>query len=215
MPSVYLALLFSVLSFTVSIFSFIFFRSYLNRRTSQERILAEIQEEVNSILKSIDETTDRDISLIEEREKNLKSLLEEIDKRLKVYIREIHIRREAEDAFAALSPKPPDKSSPAQGERTYQELGKNRYRLEEAGHGDNSNPAFPLPRFRVKQGSSSEPRLAETAGIPETVSPPPSVDDQIRELIRAGFTAPVIASRLGISISQVEFAEALMERRGS
>lgn len=237
MPAVYLALLFSVLAFVCSVVSFIFFRSYLKRRTSQKRILAEIQEEVNRILRSIDETTDRDISLIEEREKNLKSLLEDIDRRLKVYIRETEKRRDAEDAYAALLPKPQDRTVPrTQGENAYQALGKNRYRLggqelppaaesapaassapiatpadaasapEPTGSGlpdtagENPNTAFPLPRFRVK------PSPAET-------TPPPPVSEQIRELLRAGFAAPVIASRLGISIAEVEFAEALLERR--
>ncbi|MDR1804594.1 MAG: hypothetical protein LBQ94_13410, partial [Treponema sp.] len=107
----YLPLLLSALAFIFSVFSFFYHRSYIKTPTSQERLLSELREEVNSILKSINETTDRDISLIEEREKTLKNLLEEIEKRLKVYVRELEVRRGAENA--------------------YRELGKNRYRFPE------------------------------------------------------------------------------------
>ena len=73
---------------------------------------------------------------------------------------------------------------------TYNELGKSRYRLTEQGP-----PA-------------SEPAPA--------AAPAPSastVVEQVRELVRAGFTAPAAASRLGISITEVELAMAFMEMR--
>ena len=180
-----------------------------------------MQEEVNGILKSINETTERDITLIEERERVLKNLLAEIEKRLKTYIREMETRREAEDAYAALGQKNQAASvPPARSQAAYEELGRNRYRgikarQEEAPQStaavpqeekspppEIANPAFPLPSFTVNPDSDDS-----------SPGDPPSTGEQIRELIRAGFTAPVIASRLGISISQVEFAEALLERR--
>ena len=195
----YFPLLLSALAFVISVFSFFYYRNYIKTRTNQERFLSELREEVNSILKSINETTDRDISLIEEREKNLKSLLEEIEKRLKVYIREVEVRRGAEEA--------------------YRELGKNRYRFHqeplresdsrsesdspEAAPQVKPNPAFPIPEFEVK------PQVPP--GKPPESLPP--VGEQIFSLVRAGFTVPAIASRLGISIAEVEFAAALFERR--
>ena len=199
----YIILLLSALAFVISVFSFFYFRTYLRRRTGQERILSELREEVDNILSSIDKTTERDISLIEEREKKLKSLLEEIEKRLKVYIREIDRRRDAEETHAALA---------------YQELGKNRYRsgaqgvpqpVEPAAAAPlTPNPAFPLPSFSVKPSGQ-----AEADGTAATAASPPPVGEQIRELVRAGFAPPVIASRLGISITEVELATALLERR--
>ena len=206
-----------MIAFLTSAFSFIYLRSYLKRRTGQERILSEIREEVNGILRSIDETTDRDISLIEEREKNLKSLLEDIDKRLKIYIREMEQRREADEAYAALT-QPPQKTetvSPEQSMDAYLELGKNRYRVEgqeipeeDESEGESTGSAFPLPRFRIKQ-----PGQVEATESPIDVSVSLPVGEQILELVRAGFTPPVIASRLGLSIAEVEFATALLERR--
>jgi hypothetical protein len=218
MLAAYLPLLLSALAFVISVFSFFYFRSFLRARTSQARILAEMREEVNSILKSINETTDRDISLIEEREKNLKVLLEEIEKRLKVYIREVEVRRGAEEA--------------------YRELGKNRYRLpkdlhseselrgeseapgepemrreavqqnrnvdsREVAHQAKPNPAFPVPSFEVK--SESSPGRSQENPLP--------LGEQVLDLVKAGFSVPVIASRLGVSIAEVEFAAALLEKK--
>jgi len=184
--------LFSLFALITSIFSFFYFRSYLRRRTSQEQILSDLQEEVNSILKSINEITERDITLIEEREKELKGLLNEIEKRLKIYIREMDQARNAEEA--------------------YQELGKNRYRINrqlalQAAESEKAvenqktpEAAFPLPDFDLKT---------------ETESPAPSLGEQIHSLLRSGFPEAVVASRLGISIAEVEFAAALLKRRGS
>ena len=43
----------------------------------------------------------------------------------------------------------------------------------------------------------------------------PSQEDQLKELVRSGFSPQIIASRLGISISEAELAVALQERRDS
>lgn len=193
----YVAILLSAAAFLISFFSLFYFRAYLARRTGQERILSEMREEVNNILKTIDETTDRDISLIEERERILKDLLLDIEKRLKTYVREMERQKAAEEVSI----------------KTYQDMGKKRYSInahkdsgvyaadeqlspEPASSGPDSNAGFPLPRFNVKPDPASSP-----------------MGTQIRELLRAGLSAPIIASRLGISISEVEFAEALIERR--
>jgi preprotein translocase subunit YajC len=190
--------LFSLFALIISIFSFFYFRSYLKRRTSQERILSELQEEVNFILKSINEVTERDITLIEEREKELKSLLEEIGKRLKTYIREVDQTRNAEEL--------------------YKELGKNRYRINkqpalQSGESEKAakikktakaDAAFPLPDFNLKP----EPE-------PSTTIKGQTIREQVQSLLRSGLSEATIALRLGISIAEVEFAAALLERRSS
>ena len=209
----YISFLLSLAAFFLCFFSLFYFKSYLKRRTGQERILSELRAEVNQILKSINETTERDISLIEDREKNLKNLLSDIDRRFNVYIREMEKRHESDIAYAELVSqsdlKKPEKS-------TYYELGKNRYG---AGRKDisvspisdenppnpgmeNPDSSYPLPGFKVKP---------ETA--PPVPQDTPSKNAQIHELIKAGLAPHIIASRLGISIAEVEFASALLERR--
>ena len=194
MSAVYLPLLISSATLIICIFSFIYLRTLLKSRTSKQflkdEVLTEIREEVNMILGAIDEATERDISLIKERENELKSLLDEIDKRLKLYIREMENYREADEVYnKALAASPPPLQ---QNPGTYTELGKNR-----------NMAAFPLPEFTVKSDEGEK-----------TAPGPSSTADQIKELLRAGFPPPLIASRLGISISEVEFAAALYERWG-
>jgi preprotein translocase subunit YajC len=193
------SVLFSLFALIISIFSFFYFRSYLKQRTSQERILSELQEEVNFILKSINEVTERDITLIEEREKELKSLLEEIGKRLKTYIKEVDQARNAEEL--------------------YKELGKNRYAInkqlasrsaeaEKAADREKTakaDAAFPLPDFNLK----TEPEPSASIKKERTIR------EQVQSLLRSGLSEATIALRLGISIAEVEFAAALLERSGS
>jgi Flp pilus assembly protein TadB len=106
MPVVlYLAISLSTAAFVISVFSFFFFRAYLRRRTAQERILSELREEVDMIVRKIEHATDRDISLVKEREQGLKSLLAEVDKRLQLYIRELEKRREDENVHASITAK--------------------------------------------------------------------------------------------------------------
>ena len=212
-----LALLLSVFALVIAVFSFFYFKSYLRRRTGQERILSEMREEVNGILKSIDETADRDISVFEEKERGLKSLLAEIEKRHKVYVRDMEKHRESDEAYAALQQKKPAGAVlSGRVQPSYQELGKNPYRVnasfaaesmpskeaaapaaeEKTGAPLHPGPAFPLPSFSVSNETGSA-----------------SMREQIHSLVRAGFSAPIIASRLGLSIAEVEFAAALLERR--
>jgi len=213
----YLPLLLSALAFVISVFSLFYFRSWLKARTGQARILAEMREEVNSILVSINETTDRDISLIEEREKNLKALLEDIEKRLKVYVREVEVRRGAEEAYRELGKnryRPPQTANGKPDLNDELEGGEpetRREAVQQKRNGDTRDAApqakpkkaFPIPEFEVKSESVS--------GLPQ--ENPPPLGEQVLSLVRAGFSVPVIASRLGISIAEVEFAAALLERK--
>ena len=57
------------------------------------------------------------------------------------------------------------------------------------------------------------PQETITPQAPEAVNL--SQEDQLRELARSGFSPQIIASRLGISISEAELAVALQERRNS
>ena len=204
MNTVNFPLLLSAVALLICIFSFLYFRSYLKRRTGQERILLEFREEVDGILKTINETTYRDISLIEEREKNLNKLLSDIDRRLTLYTREMEVRKKAEDAYTALSKTlPPQEKKPetpverALASRgSYLELGKNRYKTPQ--------PAPVLPEIPAIISSEKTP------SAPSTIS----IEEQILSYLQAGLSVPLIASRLGKSIAEVELAAALLERRG-
>ena len=92
----------SVFCLVFCCFSFIYFRSFLKRKTSFEGILKDVREEVSRLLRSLDDITDKNITLIEDREKRLKELLEETDRRLTVYFREIDRRDKAERTYREM-----------------------------------------------------------------------------------------------------------------
>ncbi|MCL2478641.1 MAG: Atg14 domain-containing protein, partial [Treponema sp.] len=134
----------SICSLLFCCFSFLYFRSYINKRTSYEGTIKKIREEVNRLLHDIDEITDRNISLVEDREKQLKELLEETGKRLAVLNREFDRRDNAE--------------------KTYRQMGKNSVQIIE----------------------TVQPEIK-----PPDPEPVLSLEEQIRELVRSGFPAPV------------------------
>jgi len=76
---------------------------------------------------------------------------------------------------------------------------------------ENAEEAYrKLGRFPIIEKEKPSP--------PETALPggeKPSQEDQLKELVRSGFSPQIIASRLGISISEAELAVALQERRDS
>jgi hypothetical protein len=186
------------------LFAFFYFRQYIKRKTSAEATLAEIRDEVNRLLLRIDEITDKDVSLLEDREKSLKALLEETDKRLKLYVRELEGREKSGNAFAALSSRA--------GSETYTDLGSLRFRKappENAAQEESPLEPVETAPQSVPQAAAPPFVRAERQAAPE----PKPINEHIRDLARAGFSASVIASKLGISISEAELALALLERK--
>ena len=185
------ALFLSSFAFLLSLFSFFFFKFYLKRRTSKERFFSEMQDEANGIVKRINEITDRDISLIKERENDLRTLLKETEKRITVYNKELEKTKEADIVYEQLR---------SQG-MSYQEIGENRFRLnfEVLAESKDESAKEPVP----------ESSVAGEAALKIVTEDKPSMREQIISLVNAGFTAPIIASRLKVSIAQVELAVAL------
>ena len=209
-------LLLSAFALIISIVSFFILRSYVKRRTSREWILQssivpEIREEINALTKTIDETTERDITLIEERGKRLRNLLREVDRRMALYIQEADKYQSAETITRALHEPPPQLPDPPRPatpglvstNETYVELGKLRYKK-------NKNTGQPVSAEPDEQAISAGPPESEPA-LPSVQKP---LNEQIRSLVKEGLSAQVIAARLGVSVSEVEFISMLQQRRG-
>jgi hypothetical protein len=188
----------SLLSLILCVIFFIYCRSYLKRRTGQERILAEFRGEVNEILAEIDEKTDRDALLVEERIKRLRGILEDVDKRIALYVRELDRRGREDQAYA--------------------QLGAKRLRGLPAGE-PSVSPALPPaeapPEERFPAGKAEEPAEGPrfTRASREIPPRPRPLQEQAVELARAGLSSKLIASRLEVSESEVELAIALAGRK--
>jgi hypothetical protein len=224
--------LLSVLSFVISVFSFFFFRSYLRRRTGAERIMAEFREEFDGMITELNEVTVRDETLVEERVKTLRALLEDTDRRIATYVRE----RERRDTEAVVFDDYSRGAGAGRGAEPagYAALG-NRLRspftsgVEETGKdapavylspelfGGNGpgagNPAVETAQNNAEPApppQNKEPAYPRIQRAARQIPPKPKpFAEQAVELHRAGFSAGLIASKLGATVTEVELAIAL------
>jgi hypothetical protein len=113
-----LALIFSIASFALSVFAFLFFKNYLKRRTGSERILTEFRDEIDAMITELNEATVRDETLVEARVKTLRALLEDTNRRIGTFTRELG-RRDRETA--ALNEY--NRGAPKENAGHYTELG--------------------------------------------------------------------------------------------
>ncbi|MDR0998270.1 MAG: hypothetical protein LBL70_04320 [Treponema sp.] len=174
-------LVFSTASLLFCGFFFIYFHRYIRRRTSHESILADCEDAVARLEAQIDAITDRDARLVEERIKNLKKLLENVDRRISLLSR-IEDRRKPSEALYDFSGNP----IPFPG------------------------PAFPAPP-NAGDKAGTDPEASSTAlpaaqPAPEYGEDTRSLVDRAAELDRAGLSPKLIASRLGVSVSEAELA---------
>jgi hypothetical protein len=186
-------------------FSFLFCFAYLKRRTGRDRILVELNDEIERLIRDVNEITNRDTLLVEDRVKTLKALLEDTDRRITLLAGEVSRRQTQEEVYV--------------------ELGKLRGPLTEPGHTVPAPPSTTaVPGRAVSPPSAGtgtqrpipsqtySPRIVRSA-TPIAPKPPPFAE-QVAGLYRSGFSPDLIAARLGAALSEVELAIALAERRG-
>ncbi|MDR2447475.1 MAG: hypothetical protein LBD58_09360 [Treponema sp.] len=210
----------SIMSLGLCALFFIYCNAYIRRRTGQERILAEFKEEVSKLIAEIDVATDRDATLIEDRIKTIKALLDDVDKRILLYDQELAKRRANEDAYAEL------------GRKRLVEARVNAHTLDSAVQ--NGGGAAPVREMSVQPVLKKEQHAGggalngaekdsddkewrkereEPPAIHSAATEQKPVLEQIAELSRAGFSPNLIATRLGMSISEIELAIAIAEQR--
>jgi len=148
----------SVLTLTLLVILFFYFRWFIKRRIADDERLAEYKLEVQRLITDLDYITDRDALLVEDRIKTLKTLLEDTDKRIAVYVRELERNRSGEALYTKLK-----------------------------HESDQVTPAPPVPEKK-------------------------DIRIQIAELSLQGHDAARIASKLKISISEVELALSFLRK---
>jgi hypothetical protein len=201
-------LILAAASLILSGFSFLFCFAYLKRRTGRERILVELNDEIDRLIRDVNEITNRDTLLVEDRVKTLKALLEDTDRRIALLAGEVSHRYTQEDVNV--------------------ELGKLRGSISEPKLTDSASasppaasnpppaavvspPAAGTEKERQPPSQTYSPRVVRRA-VPIVPKPPPFAE-QAAGLYRAGFSPDIIAVRLGAALSEVELAIALAERR--
>jgi len=170
------------------LFLFFYLKWYIKKRTSVLERLEEYRTEVNKFKADIDFITDRDSQLIEDRIKKLREILEETDRRVSVYANEL------------------EKSQ--RGEALYTSLGRGiRAALKTEEEPAKSAP--PLSPVRPQEPAPLKQRPQAPVVKEAPPSKPPSkrqIRSSIDQLLNEGVSPADVASRLDISIAEVNLA---------
>jgi hypothetical protein len=157
--------------------------------------LAEYRTEVYRLIAEIDTATDRDSLLVEERIKTLKALLEDTDKRIAVYVRELERSRT--------------------GEALYASLGRGSRAALTPPHPPEDSPPVEVPQAPPARPDSKRAVPVQDESVDQTPPAPAarvSPRQQIAGLAAAGLSPGEIASRLDISLAEVDLALHLLGR---
>ena len=213
-------------------------RARLRRYLELENLLSGVREEARALVMELNETADRDVSLLEDRMGALRELLGEVDRRMGVARRELESRESERAAFERLRRRRP--ILPAQDEEELpiplelrsselrsSELRPSEPRSSAAGPSEAppieapaSLPDEPPPAGReglllgaVAEGRGEIPRRPEFVRAAEQVKPARSLREEAFDLYRKGFSADIIAARLGATVAEIELLVDIEERR--
>jgi hypothetical protein len=219
----------SIISLSLCVSGFFFLRWYISHRTDASRLLEEYRDEVHRLISEIDAATDRDSQLVEERIKNLRILLDDTDKRISVYTRELQRSRNSEAIYKNLGRgiREALDSIPAAQTPVVPEAPP----ADSASSAESASPAEPaLPvktetpaAAKINELPFDEEKTPQTGGAKKqkkrkTANTPPQkksaeksgIKMQIAQMALQGLPPPEIASRLKISLAEVDLALKLL-----
>jgi predicted DNA-binding protein YlxM (UPF0122 family) len=206
----YLSIFISAFCLVFCLLFFFYIKWYIKRKVSATELLAEYRTEVYRLSAEINAITDRDSMLVEDRIKKLKEILEDTDKRVKVYVQELERSRTGEALYTSLGKgiraalKTPADIPPSSDHApelstqspkltlVRQEKAPSDFSVQSPSVLHSASPAAPPAQHEPKQYSKWQIR------------------SQIEELVKENLSPQEIASRLKISITEVEIAMSMM-----
>jgi type IV secretory pathway VirJ component len=176
-------------------------RDRVRRATQASSQIAEIREEVSRLLVELNQTTDRNIALIEDRIAILNDQLGAADKKIGL------LRRESEKHDV--------------GTQVYSRLAEAKART--AAHvarprearRDAAADLFVGSGQASEQSPSLAVELSQGPARPREGDRAPDMHERVMMLHRAGFSASLIASRVGAPLGEVELVISLEQRKGT
>jgi len=204
-----LSLIISIFCLVFCLLFFFYIKWYIKRKVSASELLAEYRAEVYRLNAEINAVTDRDSMLVEDRIKKLKEILEDTDKRVKIYMQELERSRTGEALYTSLGKgiraalKTPAEMPPA------------------SDHEPEMSAQAPKLTLVRQEKASSDFSVPVSAHSPSPSAAQPEskqyskwqIRNQIEELVKENLSPAEIASRLKISITEVEIAMSLMNNK--
>jgi hypothetical protein len=214
------------------VFLWFLLRARIRRYLELENLLGGVREEARALVTELNETADRNVSLVEDRIVALRSLLDEVDRRMGIARRELESREAERLVFErlrrqrpmvpqegdALSPIAPDKPLAVPSRPARSLPGESR-----PDRPAEKREAEPIP-LALRGGyapDAAAPRVPSPASVrvPEVIlstdpiKPARVLRDEALDLYRKGFSADIIAARLGATVAEIELIVEIGERR--
>ena len=220
----------------------LYVKSQLRKALELDSLLLNIRNEVGILTTELNQTTDRNISLVEDRMEALRSLLDEADRRMGVLRKEVETKAVEREVYSRLGrPHPASAAASAyqapRGQPPLPGLDSAPIRTEPARIQEHPGMASPAPAQAYPDTAQD---LAGAAGtqaadlgrtgdgpirldLPrrplevlkarESVIPPKSLREQALDLYSQGFSADIIAARLGTTVAEMDLLISLEEER--
>lgn len=183
-------LIFGSINIIILVVMFLFLSRRLRRQYNAGEFLAQVQQEVNSIVTELNQTTERNIQLLEERISRVKDLLSELDRRILIQESEAQKR--------------------SQTDRTYQHLKDQRRAIlrdlnQAAPAGSTADAVAPVIQgeMPVKPSEAVPPAAAPVLSLQRATSRE-ALKAQVVEWFLAGMAPSLIAQQAGITLGEVE-----------
>lgn len=186
-------------------------RDRVRRATSAAAQMAELREEVSRLVVELNQTTERNVALLEDRISGLSDLLAAADRKIALLQREIEKHDVGVKVYSKLA-------EGASGSAAPQRQGPSRETLAREAlpqEPPRQEPPRQEPRLSVELSERVEEgrkRTEPSAGAP---SPKADVHQKVVMLSRSGFSAPLIAARVGMPLGEVELIISLERQRMS
>jgi hypothetical protein len=179
-------------------------KARIRRYLELDELLAGVREEARSLVTELNATADRNVSLVEDRIASLRELLSEVDKRLGIARRELENREVEKEVYARLSQRRPIVPSSQPSTPAHE-------RPHERPH-ERAQEPIPLT-LGGSEGASEPIAMPEIRVAAEPVKALKNRRESAVDLHRKGFSAEIIAARLGATVAEIELLVEMEEHR--
>jgi transposase len=186
----YITIIILIVSIALYLVMFLYFKWYIKHRTSGAGLMPEYRDEINKLKADINAVTDRNLLLVEEKIKELKEILESTDKRISIYVKELEKSRKGEELYTNLG----------RGIRAALKTEAPALSTVMPNIAQQTPPAVQLP-LETKPAEPQKPTSKR------------QIRAYIDLLANEGISPQEIASRLEISIAEVDLAMNLRDRK--
>ncbi len=196
-----------------SLVVYLLLKERIRRTASAAAQLQEVREEVNRLVVELNQTTDRNIALIEDRISSLTELLYKSDKKVTLLRRETEKHEVGSMVYSRIAEGRPARTGPTPLSEEVR-AGVEGARIAEQARGQEpAEPAAPetVPAFDA--APRADTLKVELADAPAQKTTHQDLRERVVSLYRAGFSAALIASRVGAPLGEVELIIALEHQR--